>query len=150
MFHSHVSFICSVSIPVCRQRLSRATMDRHLKGPAPLSCCARAIQIPVYLLGHIHVRLTHLWPHPPVTSTEVKTYLHTLTIALTFHGQPHWRLTVHSHSTLHFPHSPFLPTNWSVSTSTALTTFFFLINLQIDISNICLRFYCNTHVSVAL
>ena len=95
MFHSHVSFICSVSIPVCRQRLSRATMDRHPKGPAPLSCCARAIQIPVYLLGHIHVRLTHLWPHAPVTSTEVKTYLHTLTIALTFHGQPHWRLTVH-------------------------------------------------------
>ena len=44
-------------------------------------------------------------------------------------------------STLH-------PTCWSVSSSTTLTTFSFQANLQKDIADICLRFYCNSHVSV--
>ena len=77
MFQSHVLFICYLSIQVCSHRISRATMDHHPKGSAPLSWCARAIQIPICLLAHINVCLTQFRPHLPVTPTEVKTYLHT-------------------------------------------------------------------------
>lgn len=86
MFHSYVSFVSNLSIPVCSHRLIPATMDHHPKVLAPSSWCARAIQIPICLLGHIHVYLTQLRPHPPVTSTEVKTYLQTATTALRLHS----------------------------------------------------------------
>ena len=82
MFHSNFSFVCNLSILVCSHRVSRSTIDRQPKGSAPLSWCARAMQIPICLLENIHVCLTQFRFHPQVTSTEVKTYLHTPTIAL--------------------------------------------------------------------
>ena len=65
IFHSHVSFICNLSILVCYHRLSRATMDRHPKGSALLSWSAKSKltrcatlmckEQRVRLSAHIHV-----------------------------------------------------------------------------------------------
>ena len=84
--HSYVSFICNVSIPVCSHRLIRATMDRHPKRSIPSSWWARAVQIVICLLAHIHVCLIQFRLHPQVNSTEMKTYFHTPTMALRLHS----------------------------------------------------------------
>ena len=90
MFHSCVPFICNLSTPVCSHRLSWTTMDCHPNESVPLTWCAKAIQVPIFLVAQIHVYFTH--PHRihttqfrcyrPVTLTEAKTHLYTSTEAL--------------------------------------------------------------------
>ena len=84
IFHSHVSFIFNLSIPVCSHRLSRATMDRHPKGSTLLSWstksnltrCATLMckEQRIRLSAHIHVcsilplQNPHFPAHAPPTS----------------------------------------------------------------------------------
>ena len=151
MFHSCVLFICNLSISLCSHRCSRETMDHYQKGSIVLSWCARAIQILICLLTHNHVCLTQFRPHPSVTSTEAKSYLHTPTVALKLHSKPHLRLPVCRPSRSSLPSLSYTPcTLISKCLKHLLTTFSFQANLQKDIVNICLRFHCNIHVSVAL
>lgn len=91
MSHSFAMFLSQYAPIGSSERPWTATQKRS----TPSSWWARAAQILVCLLAHIHVFLTQFRPHRKVNSTEMKTYFHTPTMALRLHSLPHRRLPIH-------------------------------------------------------
>ena len=64
IFHSHVSIICYLSVPVCSHRLSKVIMDCHPKGSG-LPCWYEKSNLSLHSFVSTHLCLFHFSPQNP-------------------------------------------------------------------------------------